>query len=332
MIYTMEPAPSPPTFEDVEAAATRLEGRAVRTPLLESAAVNRRLGFRLLVKAEPLQHTGSFKFRGAFNRISQLDAVQRRAGVVAFSSGNHAQGVAAAASLLGVRATIVMPADAPTIKLANTREWGAEIVTYDRWTEDREAVAARIAGEGGRVIVRPFDDREVIAGQGTVGAETVEQACAMGAELDAFVTGASGGGLVAGCALALEALSPDTRIYAAEPEGLDDHRRSLAAGERLSNPPEARSICDALMAPMPGALTFPINRRLLAGGLAASDDEVLGAMALAAREYKIVVEPGGAVALAVALAGRVPGPNRTVAVVLSGGNVDPAMFIAALRN
>jgi threonine dehydratase len=320
-----------PTFDDVQAAAGRLEGRVVRTPLLEVEAVNRRVGFRLLVKAEPLQRTGSFKFRGAFNRLSQLDAAARRAGVVAFSSGNHAQGVACAAALLGMPSVIVMPADAPAIKLANTRAYGAEIVIYDRWQEDREAVAARIAGERGAVTVKPYDDAGVIAGQGTVGLEAIGQAREIGVEPDAFITPAGGGGLMAGCVLALHALSPATRIYAAEPAGFDDHARSVSAGHRVANDPAARSICDALMAPMPGRLTFAINGPRLAGGLAVTDDEVRHAMAVAFEAYKLVVEPGGAVALAAALAGRLPGDADAVLVVASGGNVDPAVFAASLR-
>ena len=283
-----------PVFNDVRKAATRLAGWAVRTPLLEAPSLSKRLGFRLLVKAEPLQRTGSFKFRGAFNRLAQLDETERRRGVVAFSSGNHAQGVAAAAELLGIPATIVMPADAPALKLANTKGYGAEIVLYDRWTEDRERVTAKIAGDRGSVIVRPFDDPHIMAGQGTVGLEIVEQAKAAGIELDAFVTGASGGGLMAGCALAFEALSPKTSIYTAEPVGFDDYARSLAAGERVANDPGARSICDALMTSMPGELTFAVNRKRVAGGLTASDDEVLKAMAVAFQELKLVIEPGGA--------------------------------------
>ena len=319
-----------PTFAHVEAAAERLKGYAVVTPLLESTALNKRLGFRLLVKAEPLQRTGSFKFRGAFNRLVQLDPDQRRRGVVAFSSGNHAQGVAAAAEILGMPATIVMPADAPAIKLANTRGYGAEVVTYDRWTEDREAVAARIAGERGATIVKPYDEREIIAGQGTAGLEIIEQAAARGITIDALAANSSGGGLIAGCALAFAARSPETKIYCAEPAGFDDHARSLTAGTRVANPPGATSICDALLAGTPGELTFAINRRLLAGGLVATDEEAKRAMVVAFNELKLVVEPGGAIALAAALEGRFPGNPRSIAVIASGGNVDPAVFREAL--
>lgn len=319
-----------PRVEDVRAAAERLKGRAVVTPLLESPLVNARLGFRLLVKAETLQRTGSFKFRGAMNTILQLDPSVRRAGVVAYSSGNHAQGVAAAAQLLGVRATIVMPADAPAIKVANTRGYGAEIVLYDRHRDSREAIGQRIAAERGASLIPPYDDARVIAGQGTAGLELAAQARALGAPPDAVVIPTSGGGLVAGCALALAAESPETKVYSAEPEAADDLRRSLAAGERRANDPAARSICDALLAPIPGEITFAVNRRLLAGGLAASDDEVRRAMAVAFADYKLVVEPGGAVALAAVLSGRLDAAGKTVAVIATGGNVDGAVFIEAI--
>jgi len=319
-----------PDIDAVRAAARRLAGRTVATPLLESPLLNARLGLRLLVKAETLQRTGSFKFRGALNTLLQLDERQRRAGVVAYSSGNHAQGVAAAAQLLGIPAIIVMPADAPAIKVANTRGYGAEVVLYDRWCESREAIAADFAAERGATLVPPFDDARVIAGQGTIGLEVVAQAKDLGATLDAFVAPASGGGLVAGCALALAAESPGTKVYSAEPAAADDLRRSLAAGERRANDPAARSICDALLAPMPGELTFPIHRRLLAGGLVASDAEVQRAMAVAFTDLKLVVEPGGAAALAAVLAGRLDAQGKTVAVVASGGNVDRETFVQAL--
>jgi threonine dehydratase len=322
---------APPQLADIRAAAARLEGRAVRTPLIESPVVNARLGGRLLVKPECLQRTGSFKFRGAFNAISQLDESKRRAGVVAFSSGNHAQGVAAAAQLLGIPATIVMPADAPAIKLANTRGYGAEVVLYDRRRESREAIAARVASERGSSLIPPYDDVRVIAGQGTVGLELAEQAEALGATLDAVVVPAGGGGLLAGTATAVAALSPATKLYSAEPLGFDDHRRSLAEGRRLENDADARSICDALQAPQPGEITFAINRRLLAGGLAVSDEEVLAAMRVAFADYKLVVEPGGAAALAAALSGKLDLKGKTVAVVASGGNVDAEVFAEALR-
>jgi threonine dehydratase len=315
-----------PDFDDVRAAAARLLGHARRTPLLAGTPLDELTGGRILLKLETLQHMGSFKFRGAYNRLAQLDAAQRKAGVVAFSSGNHAQGVAYAARLLGVPATIVMPADAPRVKMQNTLALGAEVVTYDRLRESREQIAAQLAAERGAVLVPSFDDPDIIAGQGTVGLEIAEQAAELGARLDDVIVCTSGGGLVAGTALAIRALSPPTRVWTAEPEGHDDHRRSLAAGRRESNAPGTRSICDALLAPEPGVLTFEINRRLLAGGLAVSDAEVKDAIAYAARTLKLVVEPGGAVALASVLAGKIESGGRTIAVVLSGGNIDDELL------
>jgi len=319
-----------PDFDDVRAAAARLAGHARRTPLLNATPLDERTGGRILLKLETLQHMGSFKFRGAYNRLAQLDAAQRKAGVVAFSSGNHAQGVACAAKLLGIPATIVMPADAPRVKMQNTLALGAEVITYDRLRESREQIAAQLADVRGAVLVPSFDDPDIIAGQGTVGLEIAEQAAELGAALDDVVVCTSGGGLVAGTALALRALSPATRVWTAEPEGHDDHRRSLASGRREANAPGTRSICDALLAPEPGALTFEINRRLLAGGLAVSDAEVKAAIGYAARTLKLVVEPGGAVALASVLSGRIETSGRTIAVVLSGGNIDDALLCEVL--
>jgi threonine dehydratase len=317
-----------PTFADVQAAALRLKGVARRTPLLESEALNALAGGRILLKAEPLQRTGSFKFRGAYNTISQIQAPA----VVAYSSGNHAQGVAAAARLLGKAATIVMPADAPAIKVEHTRADGAEIRLYDRTRESREAIGAEIAARTGAALVKPYDDPRIIAGQGTAGLELAEQANEQGARLDAALIPCGGGGLIAGCSLALSQLCPGIEIYAVEPAAFDDTRRSLAAGLRVANPPGGRSICDALLVPTPGELTFELNRRLLAGGLAVGDEDALRAMSFAFRHLKlVVVEPGGAVALAALLAGRFDARGRTVAIVLSGGNVDPELFALALR-
>jgi threonine dehydratase len=312
---------------DIEAAAARLRGIARRTPLLRSEALDERVGGRLLLKAEPLQRTGSFKFRGGYNTVAQVSAPA----VVAFSSGNHAQGVALAARLLGKRATIVMPSDAPRAKLEGTRALGAEVVTYDRWSESREAIGDRIARETGAELVRPYDDWRVMAGQGTVGLEIAEQAMELGMTPDAAIVGVSGGGLMAGVATALTQHFPGIEIFTAEPVGLDDHARSLAKGERVANEPDARSICDALQAPMPGELTFSVNRRLLAGGLVVDDDEVREAMRAAFAHLKLVVEPGGAVGLAAALSGKLDCRGRTVAIVLSGGNVDPAQYADILR-
>jgi len=314
----------------VRAAAVRLNGKAVVTPLLSSPRLDAQLGCRLLVKAECLQRTGSFKFRGAYNALSQLGPEARRAGVVAYSSGNHAQGVAAAAQLLGIPALIVMPSDAPAIKAANTRSYGAEIVFYDRYREDREALGQRIAAERGAALIPPFDDARVIAGQGTIGLEMADQAAAAGATIDIAIASCSGGGLITGCALALVDKNPRTKIFAAEPEQLDDMRRSLLAGRRVSNDPAARSICDALLAPTPGQITFALAQRLLAGGVAVSDTEVRQAMRVAFEELKLVLEPGGAAALAVVLANKLAVQGKTVAVVASGGNVDHASFAEAL--
>jgi threonine dehydratase len=315
-----------PTFRDVEAAARRLSGVVRRTPLLESDALNALAGGRLLCKAEVLQKTGSFKFRGAYNAISQLDA----AAVVAYSSGNHAQGVAAAARLLGVPATIVMPADAPAIKIANTRAYGAEVRLYDREREEREEIGAEIAQRTGAALVRPYDDPRIIAGQGTAGLEIAEQVGELGVRPDAALVPCGGGGLVAGCGLALKAAFPELEMFAVEPEAFDDTARSLATGERQRVAPGARSICDALLVPTPGELTFELNRRQLAGGITVSDVEVERAMALAFRHLKLVVEPGGAVALAAALSGGLDVRGQSVIVVLSGGNVDPDTFAGAI--
>jgi threonine dehydratase len=316
----------PPSFADILAARQRLLGEAVLTPLIESEAINALTGGRVLIKPECLQRTGSFKFRGAWNLISQLDERRRAGGVVAYSSGNHAQGVAAAARLRGFPALIVMPSDTPEIKQANTRGLGAEIVTYDRATESREEIARKIAAERGAVLVPPFEHADIVAGQGTVGLELAEQAQAKGVKLDAVVVNASGGGLTAGVALALSELSPETEIYCAEPEGFDDHRRSLASGRRERNAKASGSICDALLSPEPGEMTFSVNRRLLKGGLVASEAEVKAAMRLAFETLKLVAEPGGAVALAAVLSGRLPTEGRNVGVVISGGNVDRRLF------
>lgn len=323
--------PAPPSFADIAAAAARLEGRIHRTPLLTSAALNEIAGGQLLIKAETEQLTGSFKIRGALNRIRQLNEAERRGGVVAYSSGNHAQGVAAAAAMEGIRAVIVMPSDAPSIKIEGTRSHGAEIVFYDRYSEDREAIAQRVVVERGATLVPPYEDPRIIAGQGTVGIELFEQAREIGATIDAVLVPCGGGGLTAGIATVLHHLSPATDIYAVEPEGLDDTGRSLRAGKRLTNDPEARSFCDALLAATPGKLTFSINRRLLAGGVAVNDAETGLAMALAHRDLGLKTEPGGAVALAAALTGKIDCRDWTVAVVLSGGNVDPKIFADAIE-
>jgi threonine dehydratase len=326
---TLETIPLPGLTE-IRAAAEKLAAVAVQTPLLQAPALDRRTGGHVLIKAEMLQRTGSFKFRGAYNKISRIAPALRHKGVVAFSSGNHAQGVAAAAQLLNTPATIVMPADAPAIKIENTRGYGASVVLYDRDTGDREAIAAEIVARTGATLVRPYDDPDIIAGQGTIGLELVRQAEALGCRLDLVLTPCSGGGLMAGCATAVKALSPQTRLMTVEPQDFDDMARSLASGHRQTNKPGRRSICDALMSPTPGILTFRINQRLTEAGLAVSDAEVQQAMAFAFRELKLVVEPGGAVPLAAVLSGKVEAAGQTIALVLSGGNVDAATFTAAL--
>ncbi|MBL8643009.1 MAG: threonine/serine dehydratase, partial [Rhodospirillaceae bacterium] len=305
----------------------RLQPYIVRTPLLRSPALDDIAGAPVLLKAEPLQRTGSFKMRGALNRVLCLTADEREAGVVAWSSGNHAQGVAAAAGLFNVPAVIVMPSDAPTLKIANTRSLGAEVVLYDRATENREEISYAIARKRGLVVVPSFDDPYIIAGQGTSGLEAMAQAHEMGMDVSDVIVPVSGGGLIAGVGLAARAANPHVKIYAAEPEHYDDHRRSLIAKERVANASKANALCDALLADRPGALTWQINAAQLAGGYAVSDADVCAAVAFAFRHLKVVVEPGGAVALAAILARQhqARGKAATLAV-LSGGNVDAAVF------
>jgi threonine dehydratase len=314
-----------PGIDDVRAAARRLAGVAVVTPLLENAALNERLGGRVLFKAETLQRTGSFKIRGAYNKIASLSPEERSRGVVAFSSGNHAQGVAEAARLFGIRAVIAMPADAPRVKLDSVRAMGAEIVPFDRFRDDRMTVVKPWL-EAGMVLVPPYDDPLIVAGQGTVGLEILDQARAAGAKPDTVVVPCGGGGLTAGVAIAVHDALPGTAVWGVEPEGFDDTRRSLAEGRRVANPPGRNSICDALLTPEPGAVTFEVNRRKIAGVVAVSDDEATAALREAMQSLKLVVEPGGAVGLAALLSGKVPVAGRTVVVVLSGGNVDPAAY------
>ncbi|MQA67230.1 MAG: pyridoxal-phosphate dependent enzyme [Alphaproteobacteria bacterium] len=326
-------------LDDIRAAARRIEGKAVVTPLLESPLLNQRLGCRVLVKAENLQLTGSFKFRGACNRIMQLDAAARARGVVAYSTGNHAQGVAAAARVAGIGAVIVIPTDAPAIKKENTRAWGAELAFYDREHDDRIAIAERIARErSGAALIPPFDHEQVIAGQGTIGLEIIAQAAALGAVPDAVVIPCGGGGLTAGISTAVKALSPAIEVFMAEPAAYDDTCRSLAAGERLAvdlRPGHATTFCDALTAPMPGEITFPINRRNVTAVLTLNDDTVCRGIHSAFAYFKLVLEPSGAIALAAIVAnvlGRVRDIHgKTVVAVASGGNVDAAVFTEALK-
>jgi threonine dehydratase len=317
-----------PSFDDVRDAARRIAPYAVRTPLVESPLLNDLTGGRVFLKLESLQRTGSFKFRGACNRILMIPDVERAKGVVAFSSGNHAQGVAAAAQLFGIPALIVMPTDAPRAKIDGTRAYGAEIVTYDRVRDDREAIAARICEERGATLVRPYDDPGIMAGQGTVGLEIAEDAARFGVTLDAVATPCSGGGLVSGVALALKGAGVTAPVHSVEPENFDGMKRSLAAHARTSAPGGKLSIADALMAPVPGHHVFALAEGLLAPGIAVSDDELARAVAFAALKLKLLVEPGGTAALAALLAGKLAGKN--LALVISGGNADFASVAEAV--
>jgi threonine dehydratase len=316
----------PVSSADVDAAASVIKPFAVRTPLLSPPVLCDLVGAKVFLKPEVLQRTGSFKFRGAFNKLSSIPQDARKGGVVAFSSGNHAQGVAAAAKILNMPATIVMPADSPLSKRERTKSYGAEVVLYDRDRDDREAIARDIAGKRGATLVPPYDDPKVIAGQGTVGREICEDLASLGIAPDIVVAPVSGGGLIAGVATAVKARFPQAMVMSAEPQDFDDHARSLRAGKREAHGPAGRSICDALMAAIPGEITFAINGKLLAKGVTASEAEVGAAVAFAYRELKLVVEPGGAVALAALLAGHIEARGKTIVIVLSGGNVDADLY------
>ncbi|HEY2034543.1 MAG TPA: threonine/serine dehydratase [Rhizomicrobium sp.] len=312
-----------PTFADIEDAAKRIAPWAVVTPLLESPALNARMGTRVFLKAEPFQRTGSFKFRGACNRILLVPEAERKRGVVAFSSGNHAQGVAATAALFDLPATIVMPADAPRAKVDGTRSYGAKIVTYDRKGEDREAIARRIQDESGATLIKPFDDPFIVAGQGTAGLEMARQASALGAKIDRLFVPASGGGLASGTALAFAHVSPATKLFSVEPEAYEGMALSLAAGTRTAAPADKPSMADALQSPTPGVVPFAVAKRHMAGGVAVSDDELARAVSYAIRVLKIVVEAGGAAGLAAVLSSKHHNKGETIGIVLSGGNADP---------
>ena len=318
-----------PTYSDVAAARDRIARQAVVTPLLTSPRVNARLDGMLLIKAEPLQRTGSFKFRGAANAVAMLDENTRA--VVAWSSGNHAQAVAAAATARGLKSVIVMPEDAPETKKAGTAELGGEVVTYDRYTESREEIGQALAREHDAAIIPPYDFAPVIPGQGTIGIEIAHQLDAREVTADQLICCTGGGGLLSGLCLGIHEHHPKMEIIAAEPEGFDDFRRSIDAGERVANVPGAQTICDAIVTPIPGELTFAINRDHVSHGVAVSDEEVLAAMAFAWAEFKLVVEPGGAVALAAALSGKVEIRGKTSVIVASGGNVDKTVFERALN-
>jgi threonine dehydratase len=319
-----------PTYDDVVAAKSRIAGRVVRTPMLRHPWLDEQTGGTILLKPEPLQRTGSFKFRGATNATLQLNPAQLAAGVVTYSSGNHGQAVACAAASLGIKATVFMPADAPAIKVAATRRWGAEVVHYNRLTDDREALSRAFVARTGATLIPPYEYPDVIAGQGTAALELAEDAAAAALSMDALLVCTGGGGLVGGCALAMSGASSHTGVFAVEPQGADDTGRSLVAGERLANAPGGSQFCDALLAAMPGELTFAINRTHLAGAVAVSDEDVVAAMAFAFLHLKLVVEPGGAVALAALLSGKFDAKGQVVGAVLSGGNVDPAVFARAL--
>lgn len=322
-----EIAPRPvPTIDDVRAARGRLGTLALRTPLLTHPALDAAAGARVLLKAESLQRVGAFKFRGAWNKIVQVDRAAFPGGVVACSSGNHAQGVAAAATIAGLASLIVMPSDAPALKIARTRAFGAHVHLYDREREDRDAIATAFAMERRAAMVHPFDDADVIAGQGTAGLELMEQAALAGALPDIVLVPCSGGGLASGIALAVKAAQPSAQVWTVEPAGFDDMARSLESGRPERNAKLSGSICDALLAPSPGQITFQIARRMLAGSIAVGDDDVRAAVRFAYHELKLVLEPSGAIGLAAILARRIDVGGRTVATVLSGGNVDPGLF------
>lgn len=313
----------------IRAAAERLSGHARLTPLLNAPLLDRIAGRRIFVKAECLQWTGSFKYRGAWSAVSALAANVRAKGVLAYSSGNHGQGLALAATQHGVDCVVLMPSDAPAVKIANTMAYGAEVILYVRATEDRDALGAALAKARDLALIKPFDDAQVIAGQGSIGLEIATQARAAHVSSACVITCCGGGGMTAGIALALQADAPHLTVRPAEPEGFDDTARSLAAGRILRNTRSSGSLCDAIVTPQPGQLTFPILQRLCGPGLVVSDDEALQAMALAFAHLRIVLEPGGAVALAAALFR--PDLPQTVIAVASGGNVDPAIFRLALE-
>jgi len=318
-------------IEMIEAAEARLKGHARRTPMLSSAFLDEIAGRRVLVKAECLQHTGSFKFRGGWSALSAMDPATRARGVIAFSSGNHAQGVALAAKAHGAPAVIIMPSDAPKQKLDNTRALGAEVVTYARGTEDRDIIGAKLSAERGLTLIKPFDEPQVIAGQGTTGLEIAQQAAEMGVTVSDVLVCCGGGGLTGGIALALEARAPGLRARTVEPQEFDDVARSLASGRIEKNVRLSGSICDAIITPAPGEITFPIMSRLCGPGIAVSEDDCLRAMAVAFNYLKVVIEPGGAVALAAALYYPDAVEGDAVIAVATGGNVDAAMFARALE-
>tara|TARA_B100001964_G_C14262840_1_gene616960 strand:- start:10460 stop:11446 length:987 start_codon:yes stop_codon:yes gene_type:complete len=318
-------------IKNIRQAAARLDGVAVRTPLLQNDYLNQRLQAKVFIKPESLQHIGAFKFRGAYNRLSQLNEEQRALGVVAFSSGNHAQGIALAARLLGMQATIVMPSDAPALKLEGTQRLGATIRSYERASEVREEIAADIAADTGATLVPAFEDPDIIAGQGTCGLEIIEQMDALGETTQSVLIPCGGGGLLAGTSTAVKALSPATLVYGVEPQHYDDHLRSRQVGHRVAIDATAATLCDALMAPMPGELTWSINSKSVTDFLLVTEEDVAHAVSFAFRYLKLVVEPGGVVALAALLANKLDVSGSTAAILLSGGNIDSTVFTRCLQ-
>ena len=321
-----------PSLQDIQKAADRLQGIAAKTPLMQSIILSEEFEAKIFIKPENLQRVGAFKFRGAYNRLCQLTDAEKGRGVVAFSSGNHAQGVALAAKILGIKAIIVMPTDAPEMKRDNTLAYGAEVIEYDRETESREEIAQAIADERQAVVVSSFEDFDIITGQGTAGLEIIEQGQEIDVSFDQFVCPIGGGGLISGCATAIKGLSPNTEIYGVEPEGFDDVKRSLETGSRQRNSAQSGSICDALLSTSPGKNTFPIMQKYLESVFTVSDDEALFAVKYAWEKLKLVVEPGGAVALAALLAGKLDVRGKTICLMLSGGNLDAATFNLALKS
>ncbi len=319
------------TFADIEQAAKRLAGKTYSTPLIKSPVIDLMTGKDVWFKPECTQKVGAFKYRGAYNRLSAMSAHERSQGVVAFSSGNHAQGISRAAKELGISAIIVMPSDAPEIKVAGVKRDGAEIVFYDRMTESREEIAEQISERDGRIVVPSFDDPYIIAGQGTTGLEIVQEAQEKDIIFDAVTTPLGGGGLCAGTGMAVKTLSPSTKIYGAEPVGYNDHQMSIRAGRRIAYGNPSSTLCDAIMTPIPGELTFPINKANLSDVFTVTDQECLLAMAIAKRELDLTVEPGGVVGLAALLKGAFAEDIQTICIVLSGGNVDPAIMQCALE-
>ena len=321
-----------PKFDDVISASEKIASYAVKTPLLKAEDLSEKLSADIYIKPECLQRVGAFKFRGAFNRLSRLTEDEKKRGVVAYSSGNHAQGVALSARLLGIHAIIVMPEDSPKMKLENTKNYGAEVITYDRETESREEIADKISQERGCTVVPSFEDFYIIAGQGTVALEAVKQAQEKDVKLDMFMTPIGGGGLISGCSIAVKELSPDIEIYGVEPEGFDDVKRSLESGKIEHNEKPSGSICDAILTVHPEPMTHKIMSENLAGVLTVTDDEVLRAMKYAWEKLNLVVEPGACVALAAVLHKKIGVTGKKVCIVLSGGNVDEETFIKALRS